>query len=127
MQLNKISMKDIVDEYGMNDFQTHLQIFNYDYTIYTLVASLNTCHQGSLSINISYRGGEYATMYVLQMINNMTYSYKYQFDPQIFEKTLRKMLLFNIKQLAHKCIYRGNVDTIRLINRIIQDGKLERQ
>jgi hypothetical protein len=120
-------MKDIVDEYGMNDFQTHLQIFNYDYTIYTLVASLNTCHQGSLGINISYRGSEYATMYVLQMINNMTYSYKYQFDPQIFEKTLRKMLSFNIKQLAHKCIYRGNVDTIKLINRIIQDGKLERQ
>ena len=124
MQLNKISMKDIVDEYGMNDFQTHLQIFNYDYTIYTLVASLNTCHQGALGINISYRGGDFATMYVSQMINNMTYSYKYQFDPLIFEKVLRKMLTMNIKQLAHKCIYHGNVDTIGLINRVIQNGKL---
>ena len=124
MILNKIRISDIVDENGMNDFQTFLQIFNYDYIVYTLVASLNTKTQGSLGFNINYRGGDYAQMYVTQAINNMTYSYKYRFKPELFEKTLRKMLSLNIKQLAHKCIYGGNVDTIELINKIIQNGEV---
>lgn len=122
--LYKIKMNDIVDEEGMHNFQTHLQIFNYDYTVYTLIASMDTKTQGSLGFSINYRGGDYAQMYVTQAINNMTYSYKYRFRPELFEKTLRKMLSLNIKQLAHKCIYSGNVDTIGLINKIIQNGEI---
>ena len=124
MILNKIRISDIVDEYGMNDFQTFLQIFNYDYTVYTLTTSIDTKTQGSLGFSINYRGGDYAQMYVTQAINNMTYSYKYRFRPNLFEKTLRKMLSLNVKQLAHKCVYSGNVDTIGLINKIIQNGEV---
>jgi len=122
--LYKIKMNDIVDEEGMHNFQTHLQIFNYDYTVYTLIASIDTETQGSLGFSINYRGGDYAQMYATQAINNMTYSYKYRFKPELFEKTLRKILSLNVKQLAHKCIYSGNVDTIGLINKIIQNGEV---
>lgn len=126
MMLHKIRISDIVDEYGMNDFQTFLQIFNYDYTVYTLTASLCTRNQGSLGVNITYRGGDTATMYINQQINNMTYAYKYQFDPGLLKKTFRKMLTNHIKQLSHKAIYSGNIDVISLINKILQHGQVIR-
>lgn len=126
MMLHKIRISDIVDEYGMNDFQTFLQIFNYDYTVYTLTVSLCTKNQGSLGINITYRGGDTATMYINQQINNMTYAYKYQFDPGLLKKTFRKMLTNHIKQLSHKAIYSGNIDVISLINKILQHGQVIR-
>ena len=126
MILNKIRISDIVDENGMNDFQTFLQIFNYDYTVYTLTASLCTRNQGSLGVNIAYRGGDYATMYISQRINNMVYSYKYQFDPGLLKKTFRKVLSNHIKQLSHKAVYSGNIDIISLINKILQHGQVIR-
>ena len=120
MTLHRIRMKKIIDG---NDFQTHVQIFNYDYTIYTIIASMNTLDQGALGFNLSYRGGEKAHMYVTQYINNMTYTYKYDFPANIFMKTFKKILAMNLKQCNYKCIYTGCTDIVGLINNVLQWGE----
>lgn len=106
MILSRIKMKDIVD----NEFYSQLQIASYDYPIYTIVTSISTINQGSLGISISYRGGDYAHMYVSQRIHNMTYTYKYNFSAALFNKVVGRMLHCHNKQLHYKCVYSGYTD-----------------
>lgn len=118
MILSRIKMKDIVD----NEFHSQFQISSYDYTVYTIVASISTINQGSLGISISYQGGDYAHMYVRQGINNMIYIYKYNFSAALFNKVVGKILHCHNKQLHYKCIYTGCTDIIGLINKVLQYG-----
>ena len=123
MELHKIKMKNIIDEYGDRSFQIHTQIFtDADSVVYSIVTSINTIDQGSLGINLSYKGGDYAHMWVSQQIHNMNYIYKYNFAVPHFTKTFKRMLHNHLKQLSYKCIYSGCIDVIGLINKAIQFG-----
>ena len=122
MILHKIRMKNIVDE----TFRIHTQVATDCVgEIYSITASLNTIDQGALGVNISYKGGDYAHMYVSQQINNMTYTHKYDFAVPIFIKMFKRMLHSHLKQLSYKCIYSGCTDVVGLINKVLQYGTKE--
>ena len=125
--LHKIKMKNIVDSEGDNTFQIHTQIFTDSVgEVYSIIASMNTLDQGALGVNISYKGGEYANMFVSQQIHNMNYSHKYRFAVPIFTKTFKRMLHCHLKQLSYKCIYSGCTDVAGLINKVLQYGERDK-
>ena len=121
MMLHKIKMQDIIND-NKDVFQTYLTVFSQDYTVYTLVVSFSTINQGALGFNIQHRGTNECTMMATQWINNMTYSYKIKFNSAIFEKSLRKMMTYHIKDVGHQISYNNNTDVINLINKIIENG-----
>jgi len=123
MMLHKIKIQDIINNNNEKDvFQTYLTVFSQDYTVYTLIVSFSTINQGALGFNIQHRGTDQCTMMVTQWINNMTYTYKLKFDAAIFEKTLRKMMTYHIKDMGHQISYNNNADVVNLINKIIENG-----
>lgn len=123
MELHKIKMKNIVDVYGDRSFQIHLQIYtDADGVVYSIVTSMNTIDQGSLGFNLTYKGGDYAHMWVSQQIHNMNYIHKYDYAVPLFTKVFKRMLHSHLKQLSYKCIYSGCTDVVGLINKVLQFG-----
>lgn len=124
MNLSKIRSEDLIFNNDIEDDRTntYLNLYDYDWTDYSLTTRFKTEKIGVLNVKFNYFGMVTSMMEVEQVLNENTEKVTYEYPTDIFKKHIIKFLNKHISFWDNKYAFNGEEEVIDFFNNVIENG-----